>query len=195
MTGSFLLASAVLGRVGPASLGAHQIVFQLFIFVALVLDAIAIAGQVMVGRMLGSGDAAGAREAATRMIGWSVLIGLGFAAVLLVLADLLPRAFTSDPAVIERVGEIWWMFALMMPFNAAVFALDGILIGAGDTRFLMWGMLVAAAFHVPVALLALERGWGIEGVWWGILGLIAVRLATCATRFAGQRWALGGARA
>jgi len=195
LLGSFLLASAVLGRVGASSLGAHQIVFQLFIFIALVLDAIAIAGQVMVGRMLGGGDPAAAREAATRMIGWSVVIGSGFGVVLLLLADLLPRAFTSDPAVIERVGEIWWMFALMMPFNAAVFALDGILIGAGDTRFLMWGTLAAAAVYVPVALLALDRGWGIEGVWWGILGLIAVRLATCGARFAGQGWVLAGARA
>ena len=192
LLGSFLLASAVLGRVGAPSLGAHQIVFQLFIFVALVLDAIAIAGQVMVGRMLGAGDAAGAREASVRMIGWSVLVGGGFALVLLALSDLLPRAFTSDPAVIERAGEIWWMFALMMPFNAAVFALDGILIGAGDTRFLMWGMLAAAAVHVPVALLALERGWGIEGVWWGILGLIAVRLVTCLSRFRSDRWLLTG---
>ena len=107
---------------------------------------------------------------------------------------MIPRAFTSDPAVIEQAHEIWWLFAAMMPLNGAVFALDGILIGAGDTRFLMWGMLTAAAVYVPVALLALERGWGILGVWWGLAGLIAVRLATCGLRFAGERWALTGAR-
>ena len=69
----------MLARVGAASLGAHQIAFQLWVFLALVLDAIAIAGQVMVGRMLGAGDADGARDAATRMIGWSVAIGALFA--------------------------------------------------------------------------------------------------------------------
>ena len=56
----------------------------------------------------------------------------------------------------------------MMPANGAVFALDGILIGAGDTRFLMWGMLAAAAVYVPIALLALHKGWGIVGVWCGL---------------------------
>ena len=81
----------------------------------------------------------------------------------------------------------------MMPANGAVFALDGILIGAGDTRFLMWGMLAAAAVYVPVALLALDQGWGIRGVWAGLAGLILVRLATCGARFAGSRWALTGA--
>ena len=83
----------------------------------------------------------------------------------------------------------------MMPFNGAVFALDGILIGAGDTRFLMWGMLAAAAVYIPIAVLALTEGWGIVGVWWGLVALIGVRLLTCAARFASSRWALTGAPA
>jgi Na+-driven multidrug efflux pump len=195
LLGSFLVAGAVLARVGAPSLAAHQIAFQLFIFLALVLDALAIAGQIMVGRMLGAGDAAGARAAAGRMIGWAVLAGTAFALVLLPLGGVIPRAFTSDPAVLERAREVWPLFALMMPANGAVFALDGILIGAGDTRFLMWGMLSAAALYVPIALLALSEGWGIVGVWCGLLGLIGVRLLTCGARFLGSRWVLTGAPA
>jgi len=105
----------------------------------------------------------------------------------------VPRLFTGDGAVVAQAHEIWSLFAAMMPLNGAVFALDGILIGAGDTRFLMWGMLPAAAIYIPVALLALANGWGIVGVWSGLAGLIAVRLATCGARFAGDRWALTGA--
>ncbi|HKH18982.1 MAG TPA: MATE family efflux transporter [Solirubrobacteraceae bacterium] len=192
LLGAFLVASAVLARIGPASLGAHQIAFQLFIFLALVLDALAIAAQVMVGRMLGAGDAAGARAAAARMIAWSVALGAAFGLALLALGDVVPRLFTGDDAVIARAHEIWWLFAALMPLNGAVFALDGILIGAGDTRFLMWAMLVAAAVYVPVALLALANEWGIFGVWCGLAGLIAVRLATCGARFAGESWAKVG---
>ena len=192
---SFLVAGAVLARVGEASLGAHQVAFQLFVFLALVLDSVAIAGQVIVGRSLGAGDAEGARAAARRMIEWAVAAGALFALVLLALGDVLPRAFTSDPAVIERAGEIWPLFALMQPANGAVFALDGILIGAGDTRFLMWGMLAASLLvFVPVALGSLALELGIVGVWAGLLGLIAVRLVTCGARFAGGRWAVTGAR-
>jgi putative MATE family efflux protein len=192
LLGSFLVASAVLARVGAPSLGAHQIAFQLFVFLALVLDAVAIAGQVMVGRMLGGGDADGARSAAARMILWSVVFGAAFGLLLLALRDVLPGLFTNDPRVVQRAHEIWWLFAALMPFNGAVFALDGILIGAGDTRFLMIGMLAAAAVYVPVALLALHNGWGIQGVWAGLAGLIAVRLLTCGARFAGSRWAVTG---
>jgi putative MATE family efflux protein len=195
LLGSFLVASAVLARVGPASLAAHQIAFQLFVFLALVLDALAIAAQVMVGRLLGAGDAARARAAAGRVILWSVVVATAFGVVLAALSDVIPRAFTDDEAVVQQAQEIWWLFAALMPINGAVFALDGILIGAGDTRFLMWGMLAAAAVYVPVALLALDQGWGIVGVWWGLAGLIAVRALTCGVRFLGSRWVLTGAPA
>ena len=193
LLGSFLVASAVLARVGDAPLAAHQIAFQLFVFLALVLDAVAIAGQVMVGRLLGAGRAQEAYAAGARMIGWSLVAGVLFGVLLLALGDVIPRAFSSDPAVLEEAAAIWPLFAAMMPANAVVFALDGILIGAGDTRFLAVGMVAAAAVYVPVALLSLHQGWGIVGVWCGLLALIAVRLLTCGTRFLGRRWALVGA--
>lgn len=193
--GSFILASAVLARVGEPSLAAHQIAFQLFVFLALILDAIAIAGQVIVGRTLGGGDAEEAYRAAARMISWAVVAGAVFAVIMLALTDVIPRAFTSDPAVIERTKQIWVLFALMQPANGAVFALDGILIGAGDTRFLMWGMIVASlGVFVPIALGSLWLDLGIVGVWAGLLGLIVCRLVVNGWRFRGRRWAVIGVR-
>jgi Na+-driven multidrug efflux pump len=100
---------------------------------------------------------------------------------------------TGDEAVIDKAKEIWLLFALMQPFNGAVFALDGILIGAGDTRFLMWGMLAASlGAFVPIALGSLWLELGIVGVWCGLIALIGVRLVTCAWRFSGRRWAVIG---
>ena len=96
--------------------------------------------------------------------------------------------------MVDRAQEIWPLFALMQPANGAVFALDGILIGAGDTRFLMWGMLAAAlGAFVPIALASLALDLGIVGVWVGLLALIAVRLVTCGLRFRSGRWAVIGA--
>ena len=95
--GSFLVASAVLARVGAASLAAHQIAFQLFVFLALVLDALAIAAQVMVGRLLGRATPPG-RAAAMRVILWSAVVGAALRLVLLALTDVLPQAFTDDDA-------------------------------------------------------------------------------------------------
>ena len=86
------------------------------------------------------------------------------------------------------------MLALMQPAAAVVFALDGILIGAGDTRYLAGSMLLAGvAVYVPIALLALALDWGVTGVWAGLLALVGVRLVTLGWRFAGGRWAVIGA--
>jgi putative MATE family efflux protein len=194
---AFATASAVVARIGEASLGAHQIAMNLFMFLALALDALAIAAQVLVGRALGSGAAGDARAVALRAIGWSLVVGGAFAVCLLALAEPLPRAFTSDPAVVERAHAIWPMLALMQPLAAVVFALDGVLIGAGDSRYLAGSMLLAGlGAYVPIALLALELGWGVTGVWAGLLALMGVRLVTIGWRFAGGRWAvIGAARA
>jgi putative MATE family efflux protein len=191
LLGAFVLASAILARVGAASLGAHQIAFQLFVFIALVLDAIAIAGQVIVGRRLGAGDADGARAAARRMIELSVAAGVVFGALLLALRGLIPRAFTDDPRVIERAKTLWPLFALMQPIGAAVFALDGILLGAGEAGYLAWSMLGALACFAPIAVASLD--WGVTGVWIGLNVLMVVRLVTCGVRFAGGRWQRVGA--
>jgi putative MATE family efflux protein len=193
---SFIIAGAVLARVGADSLAAHQIAFQVFIFLALVLDAIAIAGQVLVGRMLGAGDAEGALAAARRMCWWSVVAGVVMAAALLAMTDVLPRAFTSDGDVLDRARELWPLFALMQPVGALVFALDGILLGAGDTRYLAWAMAFSAfGVFVPIALLALHFGWGVVGVWWGLDALMVARLVTIGSRFLGRRWVVVGAPA
>jgi putative MATE family efflux protein len=192
LLGSFLVAASVLARIGDAQLAAHQIAFELFIFLALVLDAVAIAGQVIVGRMLGAGDAEGAYASALRMIGWSVVVGAVFAVVLLPLSRVIPRAFSGDHAVLKQAALLWPFFALMQPLCGAVFALDGILIGAGDTAYLMWSMLAASAVFIPIAVLSLELHWGIIGVWIGLDALIAARLALLGVRFLGKHWAVVG---
>lgn len=189
---SFVVFTAVLAYAGPTSLAAHQVIFQIWLFLALVLDAIAIAGQVMVSRMLGAGRRAEAIFAAQRMIAWSTVAGVAFAVLFIALQDVLPRVFTADPAVLERVAAAWFIFAATQPPSGAVFALDGILIGAGDSRYLMWAMLLSSTLVVPGALAAYLLGWGITGVWLALFGLITVRLLTTGFRFLQGGWVVTG---
>jgi len=189
---SFLVAASVCARMGDPQLAAHQIASQLFFLLALILDSVAIAGQVIVGRMLGAGDPDSAHASAVRMIGWSVVVGGAFAIVLLPFGHVVPRVFTSDPLVLHEAAELWPYFALMQPLAGAVFALDGILIGAGDTSYLMWSMLAASALFIALAVAALTQDWGIVGVWIALDVLIAARLVLLWVRFAGRRWAVVG---
>ena len=112
--------------------------------------------------------------------------------LLLLLQGVLPYVFTSDEAVVDRAQAIWWLFALMQPLNGAVFALDGILIGASDGRYLMWSMVAAFACCAAVSLAALAFDWGIVGVWAALVVLIFVRFALMWHRFAGRRWLVTG---
>jgi putative MATE family efflux protein len=187
----FVLATAMCARIGAPTVAAHQIAFQLFAFLALLLDAIAIAGQVIVGRALGAGDADAAFAAARRMLEWSLAAGLVLGAVLLALADVIPRAFTSDPRVIDQAHELWPLFCALWPVAAVVFALDGILIGAGDTRYLALAMVVSLAAFAPIVLAADT----VAMVWVALDVLTLARLITLGGRFARRRWALVGAHA
>jgi putative MATE family efflux protein len=189
LLGCFVLATAVCAHIGAPTVAAHQIAFQLFGFLALLLDAIAIAGQVIVGRALGAGDADEAYAAARRMIEWSLAAGLVIGGVFLALVDVVPRAFTSDPRVIDQAHDLWPLFCAMWPVAAVVFALDGILIGAGDTRYLALAMVVAFLAFAPIVLAAETVGV----VWLALDVLMLVRLATLGGRFARRRWALVGA--
>lgn len=190
---TFAVASAVAARTGEPSLAAHQIGWQLFLFIALVLDAVAIAGQVLIGRALGADDVAGALDASRRMVLLTIVGGLLVALVLFALRDPVVGAFTGDEAVADRARAMWPLLCAMVPFAAAVFAFDGILIGAGDARFLAFAMVAAAALGVPAMVAFREAGWGIAGVWGGIVVVMAARLGGTWWRYRGGRWARPGA--
>ena len=192
LIGAFFLAGAFAARLGDAQLGAYQIAFQLWVFLALVLDSIAIAGQIIVGRELGAGRAESAYAAALRMIWLSTMIGGVMTVTLLALRDVIPRGFSSDTVVLEQCALLWPIFASVEPLSGAVFALDGIMIGASDGPYLALSMAVAFVACAAVLVAAYESGWGVRGVWAALCTLIVMRLALMGSRFLRRRWIVTG---
>jgi putative MATE family efflux protein len=186
---SFLVAAGVAARAGTAELGAHQIALQLFFFLALVLDAYAIAAQTLVGHALGANHPEEARATARRVSLWGLGTGLLVAAVLLALRPVLLPLFTSDPAVLADAELVWWFLAGMQPLAGVVFALDGVLMGAGDVAYLRTVTIGSAVLgFLPLSLLAGPLGWGLAGIWTGLCLFIALRLVAVLGRVAGDRW-------
>jgi Na+-driven multidrug efflux pump len=108
---------------------------------------------------------------------------------------LLPRAFTANPRVLNRAHAIWPIFAAMQPVNALAFGLDGILLGAADTRFLMWAMLPCTILvFLPLALLSLAAGWGIVGIWLAIYAFVTARALVTGVRLRRGAWSRAGIR-
>ena len=192
---TFTVAASVAARIGNTTLAAHQIGAQIWTFCALFLDSTAIAAQALIGRLLGAGQVDAALALARRLLGVGALLGAAFAVVLAAGYLVVPRAFTSDPGVIGKAHVLWPWLVLMMPLNGWVFALDGILFGAGDLRF-MRNVTIAGALggYLPLTLATAEFGWGLTGIWVGISTFIWIRTAIGYARWRGRRWLVGGAR-
>jgi putative MATE family efflux protein len=192
---AFLAAAGVAARAGTVALGAHQIALQLFFFLALVLDAYAIAAQTLVGQALGRGSPAEARATARRVSQWGLGTGLLIGGALLALRGVLLPLFTDDPAVVAQAEVVWWFLAGMQPMAGIVFALDGVLIGAGDVGYLRTLTIGSALIgFLPLSLFALPLGWGLAGVWTGLTLFIALRLVGTVVRVAGEKWLTAPAR-
>ena len=186
---AFAAAAGVVARSGTAELGAHQVALQLWLFLALVLDAYAIAAQTLVGAALGARRPDDARATAVRVVRWGLGTGVLVALVLLALRPVLPGLFTDDPAVLAQAGLVWWFLALMQPLAGVVFALDGVLMGAGDVAYLRTVTVGSAlAGFVPLSLLSGWLDWGLAGVWTGLTLFIVLRLAAVGWRVRGSAW-------
>lgn len=193
---AFLCAAGVATRMGTAQVAAHQIGYELWTLIALLLDSFAIAAQSLVGAALGGGDVAAARHTALRVARLGLWSGLATAAVLGAGWSVIPLAFTSSEAVRHQAHLLWPFLAGMQPAAGVLFALDGVLIGAGDVAFMRTLTLFSAlGVFVPVTLAALHWHWGIAGVWAGLTGFILARLIGMVARTAGTRWMVTGSSA
>ncbi|MCX5082816.1 MATE family efflux transporter [Streptomyces sp. NBC_00401] len=188
-----MIATAVAARLGDADIAAHQIIISLWSLMAFALDAIAIAGQAIIGRYLGADDAQGARDACRRMVQWGIAAGFVLGLLVIVSRPLFIPLFTNDQAVQNVALPALLMVALSQPICGIVFVLDGVLMGAGDGPYLAWAMLATLAVFTPVALLVPVFGGGLTALWGAMTLMMTVRMLTLWLRSRSGRWIVTGA--
>ena len=189
----FVSAAAVAARFGAAAVAAHQVVLQLWSFLALVLDSLAIAAQSLVGAALGGGHTAHARAVAWRVTIFSLVAAAVLASIFAVGASVIPSLFTDDRSVLDEIGVPWWFLVAQLPIAGIVFALDGVLLGAGDARFMRNATLASALLgFLPLIWLSLVFGWGLFGIWSGLTTFMVLRLVFVGWRALSGRWVVAG---
>jgi putative MATE family efflux protein len=188
-----VVTTAVAARQGNDAIAAHQIAYRLWTLLALALDAIAIAGQAITGRCLGAGDAAGARAATGRMIGWGVGYGTGLGLLILLLRPWLPGLFAASPGVRSLLLAVLLIVAVQQPVAGVVFVLDGVLIGAGDQNYLAVAGVAALAVFAPAAALVLILHGGLVALWLAYTLWLVARFVTLVLRARGSAWLVTGA--
>ncbi|MBQ1096396.1 MATE family efflux transporter [Streptomyces sp. NPDC097107] len=188
-----MIATAVAARLGDADIAAHQIVLSLWSLLAFALDAIAIAGQAIIGRYLGAGDTQGARDACRRMVEWGVAVGVALGLLVVLSRPAFLPLFTGDSAVRDTALPALVIVAVSQPICGVVYVLDGVLMGAGDGPYLAWAMLLTLAVFTPVALLVPTLGGGLTALWAAMTLMMAMRLVTLWLRTRSGRWIVTGA--
>jgi putative MATE family efflux protein len=191
---ALLTATAIASRISDDAVAAHQICMQVLLFLALSLDALAIAGQAMVGRFLGASSVHDARAVGRRLIELGIGVGVLFGLAVVVTRPWLADLFTNDAGVRHLTLEVLWIVAALQPLAAVVFVLDGVLIGAGDAGYLALAMLVATlGVYLPAALLVAALDGGLLWLWGALSLWMLARFVGMAARFRTTRWEVAGA--
>ncbi|MGW0418554.1 MATE family efflux transporter [Streptomyces sp. NPDC003015] len=188
-----MIATAVAAGLGDADIAAHQIILSLWSLLAFALDAIAIAGQAIIGRYLGADDTEGARQACRRMVEWGIAVGVVLGMLVVLSRPLFLPLFTSDSAVKDTALPALVIVALSQPICGVVFVLDGVLMGAGDGPYLAWAMVITLAVFAPVALLVPVLDGGLTALWAAMTLMMVIRMLTLWLRTRSGRWIVTGA--
>lgn len=198
-----LLTTWVAVRFGDVTLAAHQVAWTLWTFLTFALDALAIAGQALIGKALGASDSSGARTLTALMTRWSMLFGVLLGVAIAALSPVLPWLFTPDPDVRAALTIGLLVLAAGQPLSAYAFLLDGVLIGAGDARWLAGAGVVVLIAYLPVVgvilaaqepLQAAGPGVALAAIWAGFLVFMAIRTLVLALRARSDTWLVTGMR-
>ncbi|HYO40604.1 MAG TPA: MATE family efflux transporter [Nocardioidaceae bacterium] len=197
---SLLVLTYGAATLGAASVATSQLALTVWTFLAFTLDAVAIAAQAITGRSLGAGDVPTTRAVTTRMVQWGLRGGVVTGVLLAATAPVLGGLFTDDPQVRDLLWPVLLVTAVFQPVAGVVFVLDGVLIGAGDGRYLAWGGVVVLTVFAPMVWLALRLVPTADGpgaalvALWAVFGLgfLGTRAVVLLHRSRGSRWLVTG---
>jgi Na+-driven multidrug efflux pump len=182
---------------GAVNLAAHQLAMTIFSFLAFALDALAIAAQALIGKELGASRPERARLLTRTMTRWGTGFGVVTGVLLAVAAPWAGALFTSDDGVRSALMYALWVLAAGQPIAGYVFVLDGVLIGAGDAKYLAVAGVVNLAVYLPllvaVAATGMSSDAGLVWLWVAFaLGYMSARAVTLGVRARSDRWMVLG---
>ncbi len=190
---AMLLTVAAATMLGTEELAGYQVVFTLFSTAAFALDALAIAAQALIGKYLGAHDVLAVRAVLRRTLQWGALFGVAVGGVIATLSGVIGIAFTGDPALAALIQPALLILAIAQPLAGIVFVLDGVLIGAGDVRYLALTGILNLAAYLPLLWWVIAGGLGgASGLAWLSAaffgGYLSARAITLGLRARGIRW-------
>ncbi len=177
-------ATAVAARMGRYTLGAHQVGVQMWVFCAFAVDAFAVAGQTICGRLKGAGQFELLHLYGKLLQGWGLVLGALFSLFFLIGGETVASLFAKDQQLIDAIMSLFPFIVAFQPINGLSMVLDGFFIGVLDTRFLaLQQFLSAALVYMPLTWLAYHNDWGLVGLWWALTFFMVARFVLVEWRF------------
>ena len=175
-------------RLGATGLATLQVALAVFSLLAFVLDSLAITGQAMIGYGLGAAQPDRVRLVTGRLVRFGVFAGLLIGVIVAAVSPVLGQVFTSDEAVLRALLPVLLVMAVGLPLAGFVFVLDGVLIGAGDGRYLALSGMLTASAYLPLLWWSTHLQ-SVMALWTAFaLGYIGLRSLALGLRVCGSRW-------
>jgi len=199
---AFIGATVVASGLGTNELATWHVAFTVFGLLALTLDSLAIAAQTLVGNRLGAGDIDQTRYLVRLLTRYGVVAGVGVGIILALVSPVLAFVVTGDQLVRDALVPVLLVLALSLPIGGPVFVLDGVLMGAGDAKYLAWTGVVNLLVLIPllVAVSLMDSGAGSVNTAAVValqasvgLGYLSARWLTLGLRARGNTWMRVGA--
>lgn len=175
LVSSLAVATAAATDIGTVAVAAHQVVSQIWFLLAMIVDALAITAQALVGESWGSGRRSQARDLSVRLYRWGMAAGLVLAVVVWLSSGVVSSVFGLDSDVAAAARSALVIAAVMQPVAALVFVADGVFLGMVEIRWLAASTGAGFGAMVIGAVLVVAAGGGLMGVWWAVTGMVVAR--------------------
>ena len=186
----FMMTAIMAAHQGNAAMAAHQVGMNIMALSFSFGDGLQAAAVALIGRSLGEKKPEKAKEfgRTCQMIGG--IISVALAVIYFFGARLLMGLFFEEAEIVGIGVGIMRLIIIIVLFQIRQVIYMGCLRGAGDTLY------TAIASTISVTLIrtgvsylcGYALGWGIAGIWMGVLGDQISRYVFAAMRFKKGKW-------
>lgn len=172
IVGTMAVATSVAARISADAVAAHQVVTQLWFLLALLIDSLAVAAQILVPRRIAAQEWAELKVLTRQLWLWGLVGGLVLSIATAVMILVLPEWFSQDQAVVDDIRSALVLVSFVLPIGGLVFVGDGIFLGARRFGFLALTCSVGAVISAYFLLVWCQT---LRDIWAVILAFVIFR--------------------
>ena len=186
----FMMTAVMAANQGTNAMAAHQVGMNIMGLTFSFGDGLQAAAVALIGRSLGQGDAELAKEYGGICKRLGGIISFALSITYLLGARALMRLFFVEEDIISIGVQIMYVIIFIVLFQVSQVIYMGCLRGAGDTAYTAMASMVSVTLIRTAGsyIFGYMLGWGIFGIWLGVLADQISRFIFASVRFKAGKW-------